>query len=52
MPVDVAILVTDWEWVEQSRPELRVDAGRTTARLEMGPIRSISIGRTSRKHES
>jgi hypothetical protein len=37
MTIDVQILLTDWEWVEQSRPELRVNAVRTTARLEMGP---------------
>ena len=37
MSIDVSIQLTDWDWSEQSRPELRVDADRLTARLEMGP---------------
>lgn len=36
MTIDVAILVTDWEWVEKSRPQITIDADKTVALFRVG----------------
>jgi hypothetical protein len=36
MTIDAAILLTDWEWAEQSRPQITIDADKTVALFRVG----------------
>jgi hypothetical protein len=36
MTIDVAILLTDWDWSEKSRPQIKIDADKTVALFRVG----------------